>query len=137
MRKIFSKVNPDLLLHIVNHKHRITKTRCDLCPPEEFLQVATFELVRGQTFKPHKHIKKLVAHDITQESWVIVQGSVEAILYDIDDTILEKVILEQGDCSITFRGAHNYRCLEDNTLVVEVKDGPYWGQGADKEFISA
>jgi cupin fold WbuC family metalloprotein len=134
MRKIYSKVDPDLLLHIVSFAKNIG-ARQDLCPPQEFLQIASFQLMKDQTFKPHKHIKKLVAHDITQESWIIIQGSVEAILYDIDDTILERVKLRAGDLSITFRGGHNYLCLEDNTLVIEVKDGPYLGQSMDKKFI--
>lgn len=143
MKKIYSRIKPDLLLHIINYVEDIDK-RCDLCPPEEFLQVATFKLMEGKTFQPHKHIKKLVAHDITQETWIILRGSVEMVLYDIDHRvyksgkppILERVKLQTGDCSITFRGGHNYICLEDNTLVYEVKTGPYLGQKKDKEFIN-
>lgn len=134
MREIYSKVKPGVLLHIINKRCEID-IRCDICPTEEFLQVASFKLSKDQTFKPHKHIKKLVAHDITQESWIIIHGSVEAILYDLDDTILEKVMLMPGDCSVTLRGGHNYRCLEDDTLVYEIKGGPYLGISADKEFI--
>jgi cupin fold WbuC family metalloprotein len=134
MKKIYSRIKPDLLLHIINYVEDIDK-RCDICPPNEFLQVASFKLMKNKTFQPHKHIKKLVAHDITQETWIVIRGSIEAILYDIDDTILERVLLKTGDCSITFRGGHNYLCLEDDTLVIEVKDGPYLGQNMDKKFI--
>ena len=134
MRKIYSKIKPDMLLHIVNHCDEIDD-RCDMCPPEEFLQAASFKLPKDKMFRPHKHISKHVEHDITQESWIVIKGKIEAILYDLDDTILEKVILRQGSCSITFRGGHNYRCLEDNTLVYEIKDGPYLGQERDKEFL--
>ena len=134
MRNIYSKVKPDWLLHIVNKKEDIGE-RCDFCPPEEFLQIASFELSKGKTFQAHKHIRKLAGHDITQESWIVIQGSVEAILYDIDDTVLEKVVLKAGDCSITFRGGHNYLALEDNTLIYEAKTGPYLGQEKDKIFI--
>ncbi len=134
MREIYSKVDPDVLLHVVNSSNDIG-SRKDMCPPREFLQVACFELKKGKTFQPHKHIKKLVANDITQESWIVVRGRVLAILYDLDDTVLEEVELLQGDCSITFRGGHNYRCLEDDTLVYEAKTGPYLGIAQDKEFI--
>lgn len=134
MRKIHSRVDPNVLLHIVN-KHSEIEERKDMCPDNECLQIACLRLDNGKTFKPHKHIPKHVQHDITQESWIVVRGSVRAILYDLDDTIIEEVDLMQGDCSITFCGGHNYLCLEDNTLVYEVKTGPYLGIENDKTFI--
>lgn len=134
MRTIYSKVKPDVLLHIVNSSQEIGN-RKDMCPSDQFLQMASFSLNKGKTFKPHKHIPKHVEHDITQESWIVIKGSVRAILYDLDDTILEEVDLMQGDCSITFRGGHNYLCLEDDTLVYEAKTGPYLGIENDKVFI--
>lgn len=134
MRKIYSKIEPGVLLHIVNSSEEIAD-RQDMCPSEQFLQIACFKLAEGKTFKPHKHIIKQVNHNITQESWIVVRGSVRAILYDLDDTILEEVDLMQGDCSITFRGGHNYFCLEDDTLVYEAKTGPYLGIENDKRFI--
>lgn len=134
MRTIYSKVEPDILLHIINKRDEIDE-RCDMCPADEFLQIACFKLNGGKTFKPHRHIVKYARHDITQESWIIVRGSVRAILYDLDDTILEEVDLMQGDCSITFCGGHNYVCLEDDTLVYEAKTGPYLGVAKDKKFI--
>ena len=134
MRRIYSKIEPELLLHIVNKREDIHQ-RQDMCPPEEFLQTACFRLMKGKTFRPHKHIKKLVAHDITQENWIVIRGKIEAILYDLDNTVLERVVLNQGDMSMTFRGGHNYLCLEDNTLVYENKTGPYLGIESDKEFV--
>jgi cupin fold WbuC family metalloprotein len=134
MRKIYSKVKPDVLLHVVNSRKEIGN-RQDMCPFDEFLQVACFKLAKGKTFKPHKHVRKLSSHDITQENWIIIQGKIEAILYDLDDTILERVVLSQGDISITFRGGHNYLCLEDDTIVYENKTGPYLGIESDKQFI--
>lgn len=133
--KIYSKVDKSLLLHIVNKKSDITIDRNDLSPNEEYLQVSTFKLNNSKTFMPHKHIKLVRETDITQESWVVIQGKVKAILYDINDTIIHEEVLEAGDCSITFRGGHNYLSLEDNSIVYEYKTGPYYGQLKDKEFI--
>ena len=73
--------------------------------------------------------------NIAQESWVVIKGLVEVTFYDIDDTILDKVILNPGDVSITYRGGHNYKILSDDTLVYEFKTGPYLGQQYDKVFI--
>jgi hypothetical protein len=134
--KIYSKVEENKLLHIVCRPTALKEVRNDVVGEEEYLQLAILNFQKGKTFKPHKHIYKPVpGQAIAQESWVVMSGRVEAIFYDLDDTIVEKRILETGDLSITLFGGHNYRILEDDTLVLEYKTGPYYGQSADKEFI--
>ena len=135
MRQLYSKIEPSVLLHIVNKQSDITHDRCNITPDEEFLQVSCFKLNEGKTFKAHKHIKLDRHTTITQESWIVIKGKIKAILYDLDDTILEEVILEQGDCSITLRGGHNYLCLENDSVVYEYKTGPYFGIDKDKVLI--
>ena len=135
MRKIYSKVDEELLLHMINTIDEITQKRMDISPPEQYLQVACFEMPKGKTFIPHKHKTQMRTSDICQESWVVISGQIKAILYDIDDTIREEVILNPGDISITFRGGHNYLSMEDGTVVYEYKTGPYHGRDADKEEI--
>jgi hypothetical protein len=134
--KIYSKVEPEKLLHIVCRPSELIATRSDIVDEEQYLQLAILNFEKGKTFRPHKHIYKPVPKSaIAQESWVVMSGKVEATFYDIDDTIVEKRILETGDLSITLFGGHNYLILEDNTLVLEYKTGPYYGQASDKEFI--
>ena len=135
MKKIFSKVEEGLLMHTINRYDEIAEKRTDLSPEEEFLQVSVFRLNEGKTFRAHQHIECNKVANITQESWVVVKGSVKVFLYDIDQTLLAEETLGQGDCTISFRGGHNYLCLEDDTVVYEYKTGPYYGQELDKEFI--
>lgn len=139
MRKIYSKVEPDLLLHIIVRLEDIETqiSRQDIIPEDNFLQCSTLNMKQGTTFRPHKHIFKERTHEkqIAQESWVVIRGSVKCILYDIDDTILTTPILNAGDASYTLRGGHNYEILEDDTIVYEYKTGPYEGQKLDKTFI--
>mgnify|MGYP003140742488 CR=1 FL=1 len=135
MEKIFSKLDKNVLLHTVHKLSDTSQSRLDLCPEEEYLQVSTFRLAEGRTFRPHQHVKCEKVTDITQESWVIIKGKVKVLLYDTDKTLLAERILTQGDCTITFRGGHNYLCLEEDTIVYEYKTGPYYGQEKDKEFI--
>ena len=136
MEKFFSKKDPSLLLHIVNRKSNIVEKRCDISPENEFLQVSCFSLPKDKTFKPHYHVPLERHTTITQESWIVVQGKIKAILYDTDNTIIAEPILEQGDISITFYGGHNYVSLENDTCVYEYKTGPYMGQARDKNFIT-
>ena len=135
MEKIYSKVKPDVLLHLINRLDEI-EGRTDVAPVEEFLQLATLKMHKGQTFKAHKHITLVKETNIAQESWIVVRGSVKCIFYDLDDTIIAEPILKPGDCSMTFRGGHNYLILEDDTIVYEYKTGPYLGQQLDKEFLN-
>ena len=135
MKKIYSKVEPTTLLHIINRLDEIDG-RTDIAPESEFLQLATLKMEKGKTFKPHKHIWKPTEEKcIAQESWVVIKGSVKVIMYDLDDKIISTPILYPGDCSMTFQGGHNYEILEEDTVVYEYKTGPYKGVENDKEFI--
>jgi cupin fold WbuC family metalloprotein len=137
MENIYSKINPDKLLHIVVRKEDMTKGRQDIVPEEHFIQCSILNMDLAKTFRPHKHIwKERTRNVIAQESWVVIQGRVQCFFYDLDDTIIETVILEQGDASFTLEGGHNYLILEDDTLVYEYKTGPYEGQALDKTFIN-
>lgn len=135
MEKIYSKVDPKVLLHLINKWSESMEKRVNISPEDEYLQSACITMTKGQTFRPHKHIEQVRTTDIAQESWVVIKGKVKAILYDLDDTIIAERILEVGDCSMTFKGGHNYEALEDDTFVYEYKTGPYQGQEKDKVFI--
>jgi cupin fold WbuC family metalloprotein len=136
MEKIYSKVSPETLLHIIVRKEDITSGRQDIVSEENFIQCSILNMEEGKTFRPHKHIWKQRTRDvIAQESWIVVQGSVRCIFYDLDDTIVAEPVLKVGDASFTLQGGHNYFILEDNTLVYEYKTGPYEGQALDKTFI--
>jgi len=135
MKYIFSKIEQNTLLHLINLLSDVNN-RTNVCPSEEFLQLATLQMQKGQTFKAHKHIyKNGPPNIIAQESWVVIRGRVKVFFYDLDDTLVEEHILYPGDCSVTFRGGHNYEILENDTIVYEYKTGPYHGIEMDKTFI--
>ena len=134
MQKIYSKIEPGTLLHLI---YRLTEVegRTNISPDNEFLQLASIKMKKGQTFKAHKHIILEKTTNIAQESWLVIKGSVKCIFYDLDDQIIAEPILYPGDCSMTFRGGHNYLILEEDTIVYEYKTGPYMGQQLDKMFL--
>ena len=136
MYNIYSKVTPEKLLHTVHRFYEI-EGRVEVAPETQFLQLATLRMEKGKTFKPHQHIWKPSPTEkiIAQESWVVIKGSVECSFFDTDGTLLEKVVIRQGDCSMTFEGGHTYLILEDDTVVYEYKTGPYQGQAMDKVFL--
>jgi len=136
MKHIYSKKDPEKLLHIINRIEDIEE-RNNVAPDNQFLQLATLRMEKGKTFRPHQHIWKLSPTEkiIAQESWVVIKGSVKVYMYDIDGELLTTEVIRQGDCSMTFEGGHTYEILEDDTVVYEYKTGPYMGIENDKVFL--
>jgi len=136
MLEIYSKIKPDVLLHIVVKKEDMKPGRTNVVSEENFIQCALLNMYKGKTFKAHKHIWKYRESDIiAQESWIVIEGKVKCTFYDLDDKIIDEPILEKGDASFTLQGGHTYTILENNTLVYEYKTGPYEGIENDKKFI--
>jgi len=138
IKKIYSKISPDTLLHLVVEKNSFKQEqRKDLIPEDQFIQCAKLHMDKGKTFRPHKHIKNSRTYEnkIAQESWVIISGKVKCFFYDLDDSLITTEILNVGDASFTLEGGHTYEILEDETIVYEYKTGPYEGQENDKQFL--
>ena len=137
MEKIYSNVEPDVLLAIIARFKDCYMPRNEIVPPEELLQGALIRVSKGDRFRPHKHNEKEVNYGkaITSECWIVFRGCIEAIIYDLDDKIAIMRILGEGDACFSFRGGHTFETLEDGTCVWEIKTGPYEGQAKDKTFI--
>lgn len=132
--KIYSKINPEKLLHMIVRDP--PEGRINLCPSNQFLQCASLRLPKGTTFRAHKHNWRWFDDDyIPQESWVVIKGKVWVWWYDTDGTLLYDDLIEQGEASFTFQGYHNYEIIADDTLVFEYKTGPYINQETDKTFL--
>ena len=130
----YSKNDPSILLHQL-FTPKDNNKRTNISPENQSLQVAYLSLNNQQTFKPHKHIFFERQMPIAQESWVLITGKVKIFYYDLDDKLLTTREMQSGDCTITYRGGHHYKALEEGTLVYEFKTGPYLGVEKDKAFI--
>tara|TARA_R100001509_G_scaffold62718_1_gene34564 strand:- start:506 stop:922 length:417 start_codon:yes stop_codon:yes gene_type:complete len=137
MRTIVNPKNPSEALHIIYKKEDLESLdgRIDISDESQFLQLAAMKIKKDHKFRGHKHLRLVRETDITQECWIVIRGSVKTFHYDEDDNLIEENILNEGDATITFRGGHNYQSLSEDTLVYEIKTGPYMGQAKDKTFI--
>mgnify|MGYP001319226696 FL=1 len=132
---VHSRIDPSVLLFVINRRENISEDRQDLSPGEEHLQCATKQLTKGTTFAPHRHNELVRETNITQEAWVFLQGKVAARFWDIDDKLIYETELGAGDAAIVFRGGHSFEVLEDETILYEFKTGPYYGVEKDKSYI--
>ncbi len=137
INKIFSKCEKDKLLHLVFNNINEVKSRMNLSEDNEFLQVMILRENKDKVFGAHYHLpKKLSVFPITQESLVVIKGSIECFFYDTDNKLIANHQIFAGDCVVTFYGGHRYKILENDTLFYEFKNGPYNGQLEDKVWIS-
>ena len=135
MIHVYSAVEPNLMLCVINRGAEIGTQRADLSPQDQYLQCATKKLTKVTTFAPHKHNELLRTTDITQEAWVFLKGRVAARFWDIDDRLIYETELGEGDAAIVFRGGHSFEVLEEDTILYEFKTGPYYGVEKDKTYI--
>jgi len=112
-----------------------TSPRTDVTSEKEYLQCAVMNMSNGKAFDPHVHIPCHRETDTTQEAWVVIKGSIKITYYDEDCIAMGNTIIDAGGCTISFLGGHKYECIEDDTVVLEFKTGPYFGRDADKRIF--
>jgi cupin fold WbuC family metalloprotein len=138
MEKIYSKIEPDLLLHIIVSFQDFNTPFLEITETKNFLQSIAQRVNEGHEVAPHKH-NLIDTHYIRkqqQEAWVVLSGMIKCTLYDIDDTIIHSFILTEKGVLYTLGGAHALLVLEDHTIILEFKCGPYEGQANDKTFLN-
>lgn len=134
MKKIYSK-NKNTILCAFVCKNNISTNRTNISSENDFLQLAVKKLNIGDNVAPHKH-NPIERYTIgTQESWIVLQGSVQANVFDIDGSFMESVVLNDGDIIIFFSGGHELITIKNDTLFCEIKNGPYYGTSSDKQNL--
>ena len=101
----------------------------------DFVQVGTWSYPSGKELLAHNH--NLVERTInrTQEVLFIIKGRILAEIYNEDDQKIDSFEAQEGDIVILLNGGHGYKILEDNTQVLEIKNGPYLGPEKDRRRI--
>ena len=135
MKEIYSRLNPNKLLHRINHLDtNIDKKK--LNKNNDFISVESL-IIYNENIHLHYPNQNFLKYDylITQECWIVLSGSIKITLYDLNDTILHQDVLQSWDYSITFEGGHEFITLEEDTIIQEYKNGPYKGSMMDLEYF--
>ena len=106
----------------------------DFITPSEFSQqVAYMHHPTGKSIDAHVH--NLVHRHVvlTQEVLFIKKGKLRVDFYDDYEDYLESRILNAGDVILLVSGGHGFTVLEEVEMI-EVKQGPYAGDGDKKRF---
>jgi len=102
-------------------------------PPEVPLQVGFVVYPAGGEIARHEHVPLERRLDKTCEVLIVRSGSCDVDLYDGDRRLVATERLETGDVILLVEGGHGLRMNED-TVLLEVKQGPYTGLGEKERF---
>jgi len=102
--------------------------------PDFPLQLGIGSYKKRDTIKPHFHIEKEITINKIQEVVHIKSGRTIVNLYDLNGKKFKSVELSEGDTIFFVDGGHGFEMLED-TKIIEVKQGPYFGKDKDKRMI--
>ncbi len=98
----------------------------------EFIQVGTWNYEAGKVLDRHYHnvVKREI--DRTFEVIIVIQGKIQADIYDLNNILVKSIEVNEGETLVQLNSGHGYKILKDDTLVVEVKNGPYLGAELDR-----
>lgn len=103
-----------------------------ITPNEMFIQVGSWWYDSGRELQKHVHNDFERSAIRTQESVYIKKGSLKVELYTEDLEKFKEFVLFQGDLAVFGYGGHGYQILEDDTQVIETKNGPFVDVETDK-----
>jgi hypothetical protein len=98
------------------------------------LQLGINSYKKGHKIQSHFHQKREVVVNTVQEVIYFKSGSAQVTLYDLNKKLVKSLNLSAGDLIFFVDGGHGFELSED-TIIIEVKQGPYLGKDKDKELI--
>lgn len=123
--------NTVLARHII--KSDIVKGLNFFSNNKDFIQVGIWgNYQKGKDLGSHMHNEFERISYRTHEMLFVISGQIEAKIYSLNKELIDTVIVNEGEILILLECCHGYKILEDNTTVLETKNGPYFGAEKDR-----
>lgn len=103
-----------------------------ITPGDMFVQVGSWWYEKGKVLDKHIHKEFDRVATRTQECVYVRKGSMKVTLYTEALVEMEQFVLNAGDLAVFAYGGHGYEILEDNTQIIESKNGPFIDVDTDK-----
>jgi hypothetical protein len=104
-----------------------------ITPGDSSLQLGFIARPAGAAIARHVHLQFDRHLTSTSEALLVRRGRCEVDIYDDARALLATVALAAGDLILMLGGGHGLRTQED-TLLLELKQGPYAGDRDKKRF---
>ena len=99
------------------------------------IQIGSWKYKKNKILPAHYHNTFKRESFVTQEAVYVVKGKIKCEIYEENGNFISSHILSKGDLMIQFSKAHQYIMLKDS-IVLEFKNGPYFGAEKDRTRIS-
>ena len=132
---IYSNKKKNKILGIIHRYKKISNKRKNISPINEYLQISSQKLKKGDYINPHIHLKNKRTTLRTQEVWLVLKGKLSVKIFDIDKKNIKNLILNKGDLYVLFCGGHSFKVLSNDTEFYEIKNGPYKKNVKDIEYL--
>lgn len=103
-----------------------------ITPNDLFVQVGSWWYDEGTQLARHYHNDFDRTASRTQETVYVRKGRMRVDLYTEECVFFETFELKEGDLAVFAYGGHGYEILEDNTQIIESKNGPFIDVHTDK-----
>ncbi len=98
------------------------------------LQLGINSYQAGHVIENHLHQTREVLINNVQEVLFFKRGAAIVSLFDRSKKFVKSMELSAGDLIFFVDGGHGFQMLKD-TVLIEVKQGPYFGKDLDKVII--
>ena len=102
--------------------------------PDFPLQLGISNYKKSEEIKAHFHIENEIKINKIQEIVYIKKGKTLVNLYNKEGFNFKSIELTSGDIIFFVEGGHGFKMIEE-TDIIEVKQGPYFGRDKDKRMI--
>lgn len=103
-----------------------------ITPDDLFVQVGSWWYDKGKELQRHVHKDYERTAIRTMESVYVRRGSMKVTLYTEDKEYHSDFVLKEGELAVFAYGGHGYTILEDDTQIIESKNGPFVDVDTDK-----
>ena len=100
----------------------------------DFIQLGTWNYEKNFSTVPHYHLEHDKPSNLTQEVVLVHKGSVKCRLFTKEVNYVDEVDINEGELIVQIYGVHEYIMNEDS-IVLEIKNGPYYGPEVDRKRI--
>ena len=103
-----------------------------ITPDALFIQVGSWWYQKEKKLASHIHNNFSRKAFRTHEMTYVKSGAMRVLLFDEEKNYFDDFIIREGDLAVFAYGGHGYEILEDNTRIIEAKNGPFVDVETDK-----
>ena len=103
---------------------------------EENIQAGVWNYEKGKILDLHYHKDFPREATRTGEAVCVMRGSIVCNLFTKEGDFLVQVPVKESEVIVQYYGAHEY-IIEEDSVIIEIKNGPYFGPEKDRVRINA